>query len=487
MRLKTHKYLILTIIIFGVIYSLVSLVNHYNFRTYALDLGAYTNAMYDYIHFQWNDSTVFKEIRENLFADHFDLYLVIFSPLSLIFRTYTLLIVQIIFLLFGGIGVYKYFSISKYKYNIALFATIYFYLFFGVFSAVSFDYHSNVIASSLIPWLFYCFKRKKYMNTGIILVLLLVSKENISLWLAFIFIGLLFEYKKDKVSLRYLFLFFSISIMYFILIINVVMPALSNSGTYPHFDYSYLGNDSFEAVKYLFSHPIEAVKILFVNHTDSYFGNYVKLELHILVFISGFFMLFLKPHYILMLIPIYFQKLFHDNYLMWGIYGQYSIEYAPILAIGIFSAISEFKSIKLSKIISVVVLLGVICSTIRIMDNTVIYTDKSRIRLYKTSHYKRDYNVKIVHEQINKIPENAIVSAQSSILPHLSIRDYIYQFPIVKDADYIIYSPKESTYPLLEEDFYVKIKDIMSSNKWRTYFMSEDIVILEKNVTIQCN
>ena len=136
MKYKINNYLILTIIIFGLLYSLISLVNHYNFRTYALDLGAYTNAMYDYIHFQWNDSTVFNEIKENLLADHFDLYLIIFSPLSLIFKTYTLLIVQIFMILFGGIGVYRYFSISKSKYNVALLATIYFYMFFGVFSAV---------------------------------------------------------------------------------------------------------------------------------------------------------------------------------------------------------------------------------------------------------------------------------------------------------------------------------------------------------------
>src|SRR5690606_38738489 len=115
---------------------LISFVNHYYFRTYALDLGAYTNALYDYIHFQWNDSTVFKDVGENLLADHFDLYLIIFSPLSLIFGTYTLLIVQILFLLLGGVGVYAYFIASSKSKNIASYAAIFFYSFFGVFAAV---------------------------------------------------------------------------------------------------------------------------------------------------------------------------------------------------------------------------------------------------------------------------------------------------------------------------------------------------------------
>ena len=124
--LKKHKYFVLTLVFFGVLYALISLVNHYFFRTYALDLGAYNNALFDYVHFQLNDSTVFKETSENLLADHFDIYLILFAPLSLIFGTYTLLIVQIVFLLFGGSGVYAYFKSSEKTAPIALMAAVFF-------------------------------------------------------------------------------------------------------------------------------------------------------------------------------------------------------------------------------------------------------------------------------------------------------------------------------------------------------------------------
>lgn len=138
-------------VVFGIIYSLISIVNHYNFRTNALDLGVYTNALYDYIHFQINDSTIFKETTENLLSDHFNLHLILFSPLSLIFKTYTLLLIQIFFILLGGLGIYKYFVLTK-NTKLALTAALYFYIFFGVFSALSFDYHNIVIAASLVPW-----------------------------------------------------------------------------------------------------------------------------------------------------------------------------------------------------------------------------------------------------------------------------------------------------------------------------------------------
>jgi uncharacterized membrane protein len=479
-KLFRNKYLLITVIFFGSVYSLISLVNHYNFRTYALDLGAYTNALYDYRHLQWSDSSSFNEITENLLADHFDLYLIIFSPLSLIFKSYTLLIIQILFILLGGIGIFKYFSNIKPSSSIPLLATICFYLFFGIFSAVSYDYHSNVVAAMIIPWFFYYFKEKKYVASFFLLIFLFISKENVSLWVAFICLGLLFEFKNDKTSVRYLLLFFSLSIAYFILVIEFIMPSLSRNGVYHHFNYSSIGDSPFTALKYLISHPIDSIKTMFINHTNNHFGNYVKLESHMFILISGLYMLFFKPHFLIMLIPIYFQKMFNDNNSMWSIDAQYSIEFAPILIIGAFSVISKIKNIQWANMTSVLVIVGCLITTIRLMDHTVFFTDKARIRIYKSAHYLRNYSVSFVHQQLKKIPENAIVSAQSPFLPHLALRDKIYQFPIIKDAEYIVYSPKEGTYPISKDEFNTQVKTIMRTNKWQIQFSNNDLVILKR-------
>ena len=259
------------------------------------------------------------------------------------------------------------------------------------------------------------------------------------------------------------------------------MPALSLNKTYPHFHYSFLGNNSFEALVFLIKHPLASLKILFINHTNQPFGDYVKAEFHILVFLSGLPLLILKPQYILMLIPVYFQKLFHDDYVMWGIDGQYSIEYAPIMAIGIFLVLNEFRNQKIAKLVSVIVLITTLGCTIRIMDHTVLFTDKSRIRIYQCSHYSRDYSVHKVYEQLSKIPEKAIVSAQSPFLPHLAYRDNIYQFPLIKDAGFIIYSEKEEPYPIDKNTFNSVIKALENSKEWIIIYKDENLTILKKS------
>jgi len=480
MDFRKNKYLFLIALVFGVIYSLVSIVNHYFFRTYALDLGAYTNALYDYIHFHWNDSSVFKEVNENLLSDHFDLYLILFSPLSLVFKTYTLLLVQIFFILLGGAGVYRYFSLKGKPGGFALCAALYFYLFFGVFSAVSFDYHSNVIAACLIPWFFCFIRQKRVLATSLLFVFILVSKENVSLWMAFICLGLIAEYRKDHFWRNYLVCASVLSVFYFLLITAVVMPALSNNNTYPHFNYSVLGNNFLEAFLFLIRHPFESFRTLFINHTHNPFGDYAKAEFHVLVLVSGLPLLLWKPRYLLMLIPIYFQKLFNDTYTMWGIDGQYSIEFAPVMAIGIFSVISDFRNDRISRVISTVVLVTTLICTVRIMDHTMIFTNKSRIRIYQQSHYSRDYDVKKVYEQMARIPGDAVVSAESPFLPHLAYRDRIYQFPMIRDARYIIYSQKEYSYPMEKKVFDSLTKTLETSGNWQILYKDGNVTLLEK-------
>jgi uncharacterized membrane protein len=482
MKSKTSLYLILTLIFFGAVYALISFVNHYLFRTYALDLGLYTNGLYKYAHLQTADSAMIKQGAENLLGGHFDLYLVLFSPLVYLFGTYTLLIVQLAAILAGGIGVYKYFRLTVPANDfIPLVATICFFSFFGIFSAVSYDYHSSVVAAMLVPWFFYFFYKKNFLVSAFLVVIMLIAKENIALWMIFICLGMAVEYRKDKKSLIYLSAFFIFSLAYFFIIIDVIIPWITISGKYNGFAYTTLGQTSLEALSSIVMHPVESFKTLFINHSHQPYGDYVKMELHVLVLLSGLYLLLLKPHYFIMLIPIYFQKMFHDNIQMWGISGQYSIEFAPILAIGIFSGIAEFKNSKIERVLALIVFTGILFSTIRVMDRTVIYTNKSKIRFYQASHYQRNYDVKMVHHELKNLPADARISALAPFVPHLALRDHIYQFPIINDAEYIVYSGQEGKYPLDEEGFTEAINKIQSSGEWEEYFRSEELVILKRS------
>ena len=341
--LKENKVLVFIVLISSIILGAVTFPNHYNFRTYNLDLGVYTNAMYDYIHFQWNDSMSFKREPENLLADHFDLYLIIFSPLSLIFKSYTLLVVQWLFVLIGGIGVFKVILLKSSKKYLANLAAIHFFLFFGIIAALNFDYHSNVVATMIVPWFILAILKQNLRTAFILLICIIIGKENMSLWMFLLTIGLAIDQWKSKRIRNYLFLLSGISLLLFIAIIGFIMPAISNSGEYPHFHYNILGANGKQAILFMLQHPIDSLIIMFTNHIGDPDANYIKAETYMFLCLSGLPLLLRKPQYLIMLIPIFFQKMFHDNFFMWSHSAQYSIEFAPILSIGAFVVLSDIK------------------------------------------------------------------------------------------------------------------------------------------------
>ncbi|GIV28271.1 MAG: hypothetical protein KatS3mg027_2085 [Bacteroidia bacterium] len=485
MKLFFKYPLVLIFSFFTIVYALISLVNHYNFRTYALDLGLYTNALYDYLHLQWNDSSVFKEVPENLLADHFDLYLIFFAPFSLLFGTYTLLVIQIIFIIVGAYGIYLYFQsrFNAANSRVSYWLMLSFLLFFGIYSALSFDYHSNVVASMLVPYLFINIREEKWKSAFWILFFICIGKENMSLWMCFVLMGLMWEYKNNTKALKHLSLMFLFSMGYFILVTKYVMPYFSNDGKFLQFHYSILGNNFSSAIKTVLTHPIDILKVLFINHINEPRGEFVKLETHIFVLLSGLWALFFKPHYILMLLPIYFQKMFHDDYQKWSIDAHYSIEFAPILIIGAGEWIMQLKQKKLQFYFAVILVILNLSCTIRLMDRTIMFTNKSRYRIYQISHYQRDFDIKNVYKALEIIPENSIVSAQTSILPHLALRDKIYTFPIIKDAEYVIVNMNDDAFPLDSINLKIKVNEIMSDSNWQKIYDHYPVFVFKRNIS----
>ncbi len=480
----THRISLLIALLFALIYSAVVFFNHYCFRTYALDLGVYTNAIFDYSHFRLNDSGVFKETYSNLLSDHFDLSLILLSPFSWIFGQYTLLILQIVFVIAGGAGVYHLvLDKTASKFN-ALMAQLHLLLFFSVFSALSFDYHSNVLAAMLLPWFMLMLFREKFKFAFLFFLLMLLCKESTALLHLSVCAGLLFEFRKSKKHLIWLSFFIGFSIVYFVMTVSVIMPLLSPEAKYSHYKYHILGNNYSEAFRFVIQNPLETIRILFINHSAQVQYDWVKTEFYLFISLSGLVLLLFRPWFLLMLIVPIIGKMCYDQPSVWSIDAHYSIEFAPLICIGSAFVLQGIKNIKRMKIAMLVLLISTLGITIRLMDYTVYKRDYMRLRIYQAGHYKRIYDVSKVHDVIKKIPEDAIVSAQSAILPHLAYRDKAYMLPIVKDAEYMVASyAEQGHYPLDSAGLHKQINDSLNSGSWKILNMSSEVIVLKRRRT----
>jgi uncharacterized membrane protein len=479
---KPRNYILL---VFATIYCLISLVNHYNFRTYAFDLGIYNNCLYQYGHFHKNHYPYLHYMFTNFLSDHFSLYTVILSPLHYIFGSYTLLYIQILSVLFGSLGIYKIIKRKFDRYFLPEIAMIHYLSFFGIYSALSFDYHDNVVSAMLMPWFFYFFDSGKVKKTILFALLIVIGKENMPIWLAFVCMGLTLLYFKEKSKRNLALILGFSSILYAIIVFKIIMPGMDPmvaANGYQAFKYSVLGSNLHEIISNLVQNPSVIIKAFFYNHLGDAYLDKIKPELYTCLLYSGGILLLFKPEYILMLIPIIAQKVLSDDFGKWGINAHYSIEFAPIVVIGFYDALLHLRERKV--ILMVIALAGCFSSAYitkkKIDARDSIYYNNLNSVFYRKEHYQCEFDRKELKRIFNLIPENASLSSSHMLAPHLSFRKNIYQFPDLNDAEYILLADSENGYPLRGEAFMAKVIELKNSKEWETVSDAKNIYLFRK-------
>lgn len=474
------------LLFFCIIYCLISLVNHYNYRTYAFDLGIYNNCLYQYGHFHKNHYPYLHYMFSNFLSDHFSLYTVILSPFYYVFGTSTLLLVQIASILFGSIGVYKIVKKRTESRFLPEIAMIHYLSFFGIYSALSFDYHDNVVSAMLVPWFLYYFDTNKIKQTILFAVLIVIGKENMPLWLSFVCFGLFILYFKDRVKRNLALIIAFSSIIYMIIIIKLIMPAMDPmvaTNGYNAFHYSILGNNLSEMISNLIYSPSKIINAFYYSHLESFpeLTN-IKRELYICLLYSGGIILLAKPQYLIMLIPIIAQKVLNDDFGKWGINAHYSIEFAPIIVIGFYDVLLSIKRKKIRLFLAIIgCLLAIYVTKVKVDNRFSLYYNKINTSFYSKKHYLCEFDKKEVKKVMKLIPENANLSSLSVFAPHLSFRKNIYQYPDVHDAEYILLaSTTQNAFPLKADELEVKIQELKESQQWETISSSKGIYLFRK-------
>ncbi len=446
--LLRHRTAILVsiLIIFGILFGLLSIGNHLCFRTYGLDLGVYTHASYNYVHLQSDDCSFFLWEPQPLLSDHFDLYLVLFAPFTYIFGQYTLLIIQIIFVLFGAIGVYKLTQLYSQSTLLSLIAPLLLMLSFGVWSALGSDYHSNVPSAMLLPWLLYFIKREKLGIASLMVVAIIIAKETQALWVFFVLLALLWDYRKDIHTRRWLLWNMLGTVAYAFVIMFIIMPAL-HQGTSPGFwRYSWMGANFKEMSLWMITHPIQVIQNLFIDFMPDSDRAILKKEFYICALFSGLLFALLKPNYLLMIIPPLFLKMFAQApEAFWGINCHYNIEISVVLSIASMVVLSKIPTIEekfkiqnlrmniIMPILALIMTTGTLHYTID-KPHTNIW--RANVNLFDANHYHQtDFNPQVARHMLQQIPDDASVCATTMFTPHLATRPKCHIFPISIGSD----------------------------------------------------
>ena len=475
---------LLILLIFATFYACISLVNHYHFRTFAYDLSYYNQALYNFSKFRLGTHDLYYANYTHIFGDHFEPMLILISPLRYIFGTMTLLFVQIGGVLFGAWGLYRYVKRRSDLTWLPHIAAIYFLSFWGCFSAFGFDFHTSVLGAMLVPWLVNAFEQEKWRQTALWFVLFLMCGEKVAFWGLFLGLGLAVLHWKEKRKRWIALGGAGFSLVYFVLVMKLVIPAFIRPGKeYRHLRFHALGENVGEILGTIFTRPFYTLSLLWKNHVpDQPEMGALKFELHKMVLLSGGLILLRRPAFLLMLLPIYATKLFNDIPAYWGINMHYSIEFVPIISIALLGWIMTRRQVRWQYGLAIGAAVLTLGSTfISFSTRYKLHYTKPNYDLFSSDHWRRwEYDTEKVREAIALVPDGVAVAASDPLTPHLSMRDKLYMFPKVHDAEYAVILLKADTYPRSVEETHRLKSEMQESGNWETVSENDDVVVLKR-------
>lgn len=442
-------------LIYALIYGSITFVNHLLFRTNAVDLGIKNQTVWYFSQGRMATSSILPELQGELsvFANHFEPILALISPLWWIFGSWTLLIVQWAAVLWGGWGCFsvakKWLSNPWHAVGIALT----YYTGWGFFSAFGFDFHTNVLAAAIIPWFTYYLTQARILPALIMGFLWLSCKETQGLLMFFVATGLAWEFRKEKKQLKMALGFALMAITWFVLVLKLVMPHFAEGRLdYFHFQYSALGENGPDLVKNVLKNPLRAISLLVMDPyaSEPQLAHY-KMQFIWSLLISGAFLLFLRPVWIWMMLPVLLQKLWSDQPSHWGPFFHYSAELMPVMSLGFAMVLARNFSRK--TVFWLLMFLSI--AGLEIAKKSLVWYRlypwaRSAVDYTYPTHYQRSFSTSRLKEIIRQIPENVSVAATDFVVPHLADREEIFVYPHQPMAEYVLFVEDDRDLPAEE-------------------------------------
>ncbi len=477
-----NRWDLLLLAIFTIVYiitfSRLSILRHNAFAS-SYDLANMSQTVWNTLHgrpFQLTgvESTVSR------FSIHADLILVMLSPFYLIWeRTITLLVIQSVMLGLGAVPVYflarkvlsKGAHFNKIQSQISgLILALVYLLNPGVEWTNIYDFHGVSLAIPFLLSAFYFAYSKQWLGYAGMIFLALLTKEEISLFIAMLGLVVAFTFK-DKV-IGFATTFFAIA--WFLAMVFFVIPHFSPDGNYWALGWFSPLNQYQQGLDLKKIGELIA-RVTISSDARGYYMNLLKPY--------GFLPVMAFPWLILSL-PELLINLLSSQAQMRSIYFHYDSGIIPSLTIASIFALKNLNLVFLDmrnyffpkikeKILKVfyycfLVLLVFIAIRFNYHYSPLPTTPSCWCLIYNVS--KEDIEFA---EVLKKIPETDSITASSEIRPHLARREFSFNLPTATEsAQYVAiidqnriigdYSPKEFENQLLKQPAFLKTHDLIS-------------------------
>lgn len=433
--LNRRKLLLLLTLIATLIYSSFSILHHRHFFSSAFDLGIFDQAIWHYSRFETPYSSIRSNVvNENILGDHFHPILILLAPLYWFTNSVeALLAAQALLFAIPIIPIFLFTEKRLGKLTAYLFALSY-AVYWGIQQAVEFDFHEIAFAVPLIALAIYFIDEKRWKAYFVCAGLLLLTKEDLSVLVAFfgLYLITLKEFRKGLISI-------ALGVVWFFLAIKLFIPFFSSESGYHYWSYKTFGPDPSSALLTIIKDPLLMIRTLF--------SPAVKLHTWWYLFFPFLFLAFCSP-LIILAIPLIAERFLSDSTHFWAVAFHYTATISPVIVMASADGLTRLagfvKAVKLRRVIVIA------ASCIILSLNLYLLPEFPLWNLTSYGYWHRGQSDKAGYAALSLIPPDASVAAQANIVPHLSHRRRIFLIRpvlIVPDSEYIIASSQISPYP----------------------------------------
>lgn len=456
-------------------YLRLGALNEFHFRN-GLDLGTYNTTLHQITH---GRLIPFNQLKGGVtWGDHASFILYVLAPFYMLWPgPQFLIVVQVLSVVLGAWAVYR--TAEKVTRNY-LFSTLLlaaYLLFFGVQYALDFDFHASVLSGAAVACALYAVVLKRWWWYALAVALGLLVREDIALF--FFMIALYFLiFERRTTSKIWMSATIVVSLAYFGVVNFIIMPRYSPGQTpLLYFDAAGSNHNAGHVVWWLLSHPLFILSKIFGDEINRHTLRHLAQAFGYLPLLSPFTYLVAAPNLVARFLSEEYQRhlmSFHYN--------------ASLVSILSFGAIKAFQNIEnFAKRFEMprfgrIILTSAAC--ILLVSGTYLSSwqdpDLPLHKLEREEFTGAEFQPRLSRGAMQiiqaMIPPEKSVSAASGLVPALSGRPYIFNYPEpfpAKETQWVVLSSEFNTWPLPKGEMEAAINEMQQNPRyeivWRDY------------------
>ena len=438
--LGLHGVAAVLLSLFVAVAVFLALRRHETFHTYLLDLGYYTQVIWNTAHGQWFANSIKPP---TFLADHFSPLLAALAPLFWLAPDARLLLIISIVAISTAI-IPGYATLRRSDAVLAVLLVVCFVLNPMVHDVAAQEFHEIMLAVPLMAIAVYAVNRARYRLLLLSMLLLLLVREDMGIYVAAFGPYVLV---KDRRRWRLGSFLICLGIGWLLLMTAYVMPALGG-GAYRHtVQFSDVGGSASNVLQTAVTDPVKVVQVLLST---------AKLQALVRVFAPLAILPLLAVSEIVLWLPAVLFLLMSSAAIAGSLSGWYVAPLLPILWMSIALAVGRLAARQARLAMAALILASVV--------GFLLWSPFPGGQAFVPAAYAVDQHMQIGHDMLATIPAGEALATQNGLGAHVAARQQLYLFPWFDwnnpPSAIMLDEKAPTTYPLTANELQTAIRQL---------------------------